>query len=265
MTQIRDAVAQSVAFQTRNETGTTVLRGAYPWPLVPHVADDPDEQPSVDTPLASRILTPAPCGYFITEAEYTAPRMSSSNRPVDAGSVAQRLAIHGIEVVPAAGGVFVPLRQPYRGLIAPILDSQAVLPMLEGAERRYCFREDGSVGGTVPATLSLTLGAPASFGAFVPGAAREYTASTTANVISSAGDATLAVTDPSTVATGHLVNGTFVLEQPLQGLGSIKTYDAPVSNDVVTVEFKQAIGADEPLRTGSYSKTLTFTLSTTNP
>ena len=33
--------------------------------------------------------------------------------------------------------------------------------------------------GTVPATLSLTLGAPASFGAFAPGVDRDYTASTT--------------------------------------------------------------------------------------
>ena len=39
--------------------------------------------------------------------------------------------------------------------------------------------EPGTVGGTVPATLALTLGAPASFGAFTPGVAREYTASTT--------------------------------------------------------------------------------------
>ncbi len=38
------------------------------------------------------------------------------------------------------------------------------------------------VGGTVPATLSLTLGAPASFGAFLPGVARDYDASTTATV-----------------------------------------------------------------------------------
>ena len=53
------------------------------------------------------------------------------------------------------------------------------------------------VGGTVPATLSLTLGAPAAFGAFTPGIAKEYTASTTATVISSAGDATLTVADPS--------------------------------------------------------------------
>ena len=36
----------------------------------------------------------------------------------------------------------------------------------------------GAVGGTVPATLSLTLGAPASFGAFTPGVTKTYTAST---------------------------------------------------------------------------------------
>ena len=52
-------------------------------------------------------------------------------------------------------------------------------------------------GGTVPATLSLTLGTPASFGAFTPGVAKDYTASTTATVISTAGDATLSVADPS--------------------------------------------------------------------
>ena len=49
------------------------------------------------------------------------------------------------------------------------------------------------VGGTVPATLSLSLGAPATFGAFAPGVDRTYDASTTANVISTAGDATLSV------------------------------------------------------------------------
>ena len=63
------------------------------------------------------------------------------------------------------------------------------------------------VGGTVPATMSLTLGAPASFGAFLPGVARDYDASTTATVISSAGDTTLSVSDRSTTAVGHLVNG----------------------------------------------------------
>jgi hypothetical protein len=33
----------------------------------------------------------------------------------------------------------------------------------------------------------------------------------------------------------------------------------------VTIEFHQSIAGTDPLRTGTYSKTLTFTLSTTNP
>ena len=43
------------------------------------------------------------------------------------------------------------------------------------------------------------------------------------------------------------------------------TYPGPVSLDQVTIGLKQAIGANEALRTGTYSKTLTFTLSTTSP
>jgi hypothetical protein len=122
----------------------------------------------------------------------------------------------------------------------------------------------GDAGGTVAATLALAMGAPATFGAFVPGVAAEYTATTTANVISTAGDATLSVADTGADA-GHLVNGTFALPQPLQGLGVVKTYTGPVSNDQPTITFKQAIGRTDALRTGTYSKTLTFTLSTTTP
>jgi hypothetical protein len=33
----------------------------------------------------------------------------------------------------------------------------------------------------------------------------------------------------------------------------------------VGITFKQSIGANEGLRTGTYSKSVTFTLSTTNP
>ena len=123
----------------------------------------------------------------------------------------------------------------------------------------------GEVGGTVPATLSLTLGAPASFGAFTPGVAREYTATQTATVTSTAGDATLTVADPSPVATGRLVNGAFALATPLTPLGVVRTYGGPVSNDPVSITFRQAISATEPLRTGTYAKTLVFTLSTTSP
>ena len=41
--------------------------------------------------------------------------------------------------------------------------------------------------------------------------------------------------------------------------------DGTINCDDVTVTFTQPIGANEPLRTGAYSKTLTFTLSTTSP
>jgi hypothetical protein len=106
-------------------------------------------------------------------------------------------------------------------------------------------------------------------------------------VISTAGDAALAVSDPSPVNTGRLVNGSFALAQPVQarasspGTGSpptpafapvggaspttLLTYGGPASNDVVAIGLKQTIGRTEALRTGSYGKTLTFTLSTTTP
>ena len=110
---------------------------------------------------------------------------------------------------------------------------------------------DTPVGGEVPATLSLTLGPAVTFGNLVPAVAATYTASTTANVISTAGDALLSVADPSSTNTGHLVNGAFFLPQPLQArarnaantgtaynnVGSsasplnLLTWNAPISND----------------------------------
>ncbi len=118
----------------------------------------------------------------------------------------------------------------------------------------------GTVGGTVPPTLSLTLGNAASFPPLTPGVGRTYEATTTANVISTAGDAALSVADP-----GYLTNGSFRLQQPLQVEMTPASWTAPVSNASVSILFKQPIGANEPLRTGVYSRTLTFTLSTTNP
>jgi hypothetical protein len=118
----------------------------------------------------------------------------------------------------------------------------------------------GSVSATAPPTLALSLGASASFGAFTPGVDRTYAASTTADVISTAGDAALSVSDP-----GHLTNGAFSLADPLLVSLSKTSWSAPASNDPVTVGFAQHIGASDTLRTGSYSQTLTFTLSTTQP
>ena len=42
------------------------------------------------------------------------------------------------------------------------------------------------------------------------------------------------------------------------------SWTGPVSNAAVAITFRQHIGANVALRTGTYSKTLTFTLSTTN-
>jgi hypothetical protein len=78
------------------------------------------------------------------------------------------------------------------------------------------------------------LGAPASFGAFTPGVAKDYTASTTANVVSTAGDAALTVSpvSPGGLTTaplaGHLTNGAFSLPEPLQVDFSKATWTAPV-------------------------------------
>ena len=42
-------------------------------------------------------------------------------------------------------------------------------------------------------------------------------------------------------------------------------WTGPVSNDGVTITFTQLVKDKDPLRTGTYTKTLTFTLSTTTP
>jgi hypothetical protein len=152
-------------------------------------------------------------------------------------------------------------------------------------DKTVIYRNAASVGGTVPSTLSLKLDPSASFSSFVPGVATDYVASMSASVVSSAGDGVLSVSDPSATATGHLVNGTYSLASGLQAKASspggtrgafapisgsltptqLLGYAGPVSNDPVTVQFQQHIGANDPLRTGKYSKTLVFTLSATNP
>jgi uncharacterized repeat protein (TIGR01451 family) len=117
----------------------------------------------------------------------------------------------------------------------------------------------GDVGGTVPATLALSVG-NATFAPFVAGVARDYTTTTTATVTSTAGDAALTTSDP-----GHLSNGSFTLPQPLQVAIAPAGWDGPVSNGTSTLTFTQPIAATDALRTGTYTKTLVFTLSTTSP
>jgi 3-oxoacyl-ACP reductase-like protein len=123
----------------------------------------------------------------------------------------------------------------------------------------------------------------ATLGPFLPGLAQEYETSVTARVTSSAGDSALSVADPSGGASGRLANGSFSLTQRVQARArnatnqstvfapvtadplTLLTYADPMGADQVTIGLKQAILANEPLRTGLYTKTLTFTLSTTTP
>lgn len=132
------------------------------------------------------------------------------------------------------------------------------------------------VGGSVPDVLSLGVGESANLGRFLLGVAADYTATLPAVVTSTMANATLTVNDPSTTAPGHLLNGSFVMAQPLQiSAGApfapltspvaIKTWSGPVSSDNVTVTFKQPIAATDPLRSGAYAKTFVFTLSSTGP
>jgi plastocyanin len=140
----------------------------------------------------------------------------------------------------------------------------------------------GATGGSVPATLALGIGSSTSLGNFVLGVQKDYTADMPATVTSTAADATLTAHDASPNAPGYLVNGSYVMAQPLQVKATnaanpattfapltspvtLLTWNAPVSNDAVTVSFKQPVGDTDPLRSGTYAKTLTFTLSTTNP
>ena len=83
-----------------------------------------------------------------------------------------------------------------------------------------------------------------------------------ANVISTAGDARAERLRPGPAGSSTARSRS---PQPLQVSFSKAAWTAPVSNDPVTISFRQAIGANEALRTGTYSKTLTFTLSTTTP
>jgi hypothetical protein len=145
--------------------------------------------------------------------------------------------------------------------------------------------DPGPVDGGGAPTLTLTLGSAPAFAPFTPGQPQTYSASMTATVLSTAGDALRTAADPSAIAPGHLLNGTTAMPQPLSASASsaigtsapeapigdtanptsLLTYGGPVTNDQVTLTFKQAIGATDALRTGSYAKTFVFTLSTTRP
>ena len=131
----------------------------------------------------------------------------------------------------------------------------------------------------MPATLSLTLGAPATFGAFTPGVARDVLGVDDRQRHLDRGRRDALRRRPEQhgdrqARQRHVLAAAAAAGQrrrpfaPVGGSASpttLKTWANPVSNDAVALAFRQAIGATDALRTGTYSKTLTFTLSTTTP
>jgi hypothetical protein len=116
--QIHSLVEQSIAFNTANQ-GPAVTRGSYPWPYNPLNGTNTG-LPDVDTVTPDHIIDPAPCGYFLTEDQY-------SGEMAD-GSVELRLGIHGIAQQTRPVGHVVRLAQPQRGLIPSLFDEAAVDP-----------------------------------------------------------------------------------------------------------------------------------------
>lgn len=119
---VEAAIEEAVAFQ-RSNTGRIVFRGSRDVPAFP--APHPGEAPPPPEPPQG-ILDPPPCGYLLTDQQYSGPR--PDGRPVD-----DRLAAHGIKVQRRGPrGWFVPMRQELRGLIPLLLDGDAAEPMVAG-------------------------------------------------------------------------------------------------------------------------------------
>jgi hypothetical protein len=139
--------------------------------------------------------------------------------------------------------------------------------------------EDLDLLATVPRTLGLTLGAPATFSPILPGVGATYTATLTATVLSTADASALRVVDRSAVAPGHLVNGPAAMPQPLRARATpdrpydaisgapltLHTWTGPTAAETLTLSFQQPVAATDRLLAGQYAKTLTFELGTTTP
>ena len=114
--QIHKVVQDSIRFNKAN-VGRVVLRGAYPWPPFPSVGAG---VPATDAPTAARIIDPPPCGYFLTNEQFSGARAG--------GTVELRLTTHGVKQQTRPDGHIVRLAQPLRGLIPMMLDGAAVSP-----------------------------------------------------------------------------------------------------------------------------------------
>ena len=128
----------------------------------------------------------------------------------------------------------------------------------------------GGAAGSVPATLALTLGTPAGFGAFARASTADLLVELDRERRLVGGQRDADHRRPETTATGRLVNGTSAFPPALQVAASSAAGTSagaaagrrhrgpdraadlrqPGLNDAVTVAFKQPIAASDALRTG---------------
>ena len=129
---------------------------------------------------------------------------------------------------------------------------------------------DGDVSGTVPATLSLTLGPNVNFGAFTPGVTKRVHGVDHGERDLDAGDATLSRQRPER-DRDRPSRQRRVLAARAAARGRVGA--AGHGQDLLRADqqrprddrVRQLVKSTDALRTGTYSKTLTFTLSTTTP
>jgi hypothetical protein len=133
---IQEAIADGIAFQ-RSNTGRIVFHGD--WDVEPFPAPHPGDTPPPNNPPGpDQILDPPPCGYFLTNALYTAKLDDSGDLPVELRtSAAQRLSAHGIVVQDRPAGHIVRMAQPLRGLINIVLDGQTPPAPIVAAQRLF--------------------------------------------------------------------------------------------------------------------------------
>ena len=105
-------------------------------PLILHgTRDTPRISPPIRDSREGTIVDPAPCGYLITQEQYT-ERIEYEGDPQFGlmPSAETRLEAHGIQVEEVDEGIYIPLGQPLRGLIALLFD-----PAAPGQQDDYCL------------------------------------------------------------------------------------------------------------------------------
>jgi hypothetical protein len=125
--------------------GKLVTRGSYPWPNFPPVGTG-GNGPDTDAITLARTLVDQPCGYFVTEAQY------SGN--IGGPTLQTRLEAHGVAQQTRPAGHIVRLAQELRGLIPMLFDTSSVSPspIVPGTRLTECPHLTAA-----PRTFSATL------------------------------------------------------------------------------------------------------------